>query len=223
MSQRTRFGFVAALLLVVSLCGAGTAVAGASMSVQVVLTSTTDNDASGSVTLGDKLFYTTTATNTGTVSLTNVQVNNSVGATGSNCNLAPNATCVLTNSYVVQQNDVNGGAVINTGRATANEISGAVTDALITPFFGNTLVVIIEEAAPDAARNPTQGDVLHYAVIMGNHGFMGNPGPLTNVQVSDPSLTLFRSTACASVGPGGNCVNSTRWPADTARKLSTRP
>ena len=201
MSLRTRFDVVAALLLVVLLCGPGTAVAGASLSVQVVLTGTTDNDANGSVTLGDKLFYTTTATNTGSVALTKVQVNNSVGVLGSNCNLAPNATCVLTNSYVVQQNDVSGGAVVNYGRATANEISGQVSDALITPVFGNTMTVIVEESFGRSFL-PTQGDVLNYEVIMGNR--LGATS-LTNVQVSDPSLTPS-AINCASVGPGGNCV-----------------
>lgn len=95
-----------ALLLAVSLFGSSSAAASAAMIVQLVLNNSFDNDNTGNVAAGDQLFYTTTPTNTGTVPLTNVQVNNSVGALGSNCPLlAVSATCVLTNSYVVQPLD----------------------------------------------------------------------------------------------------------------------
>ena len=76
------------------------------LAVTKLLTGSVDNDASGSVSPGDRLDYSVTAQNTGNVPLGNVLVSdNHFAATTSCASLAVNATCALTGSYTVAASD----------------------------------------------------------------------------------------------------------------------
>jgi uncharacterized repeat protein (TIGR01451 family) len=154
------------------------------MSVKVVLASFTDNDNSGNVTPGDQLFYNVTATNTGNVQLTNVQVTDG-GAPPSNCSpVAVNGTCVLSTSYIVQAADAVVGFVKNTGSATSTEVPGPVTNTLSTPVLpsaalslvsGNNQVGVVGEHSThplvvhlvDSNGQPFAGKSIGWQVVSG--------------------------------------------------------
>jgi outer membrane autotransporter protein/uncharacterized repeat protein (TIGR01451 family) len=105
-----------------------------SLSVLKLLTGTADNDSSGSTSAGDRLDYSVTATNNGNVTLHNVVVSDDHFAATQTCaTLAPNATCVLTGSYVVTAADTTAGSVTNTGSATSTEAT-APSSSVITPI-----------------------------------------------------------------------------------------
>ena len=170
------------------------------MNVQTMLTGYADNDSSGSVTLGDRLDYSITATNTGSVQLTNVQVGDDFSTLHACATVAANATCVQTSSHVVTASDVTGGEVVNEGRAFSNETHD-VSSTVITPVVGNQMTVFVDEQ--DDSDPPTTGDILYYTITVTNRN---SSGALTNVHVSDSTLSPSTSNTCASVAAGATCV-----------------
>jgi uncharacterized repeat protein (TIGR01451 family) len=78
---------------------------------------------SGPYRLGSTVAYSVAATNTGTVTLTDVVVSDALltPSSATCASLAPQATCTLTGSYTVQQADVEAGEVKNTAQADSNE------------------------------------------------------------------------------------------------------
>ena len=195
----------AALLLLVTICASGQAAAQttAVMNVRTVLASFSDNDHSGNVTLGDQLFYAVTANNTGSAPLTNVQVTDQFGVATTCATVAVNATCVVTSSHVVTAADVIGGEVVNEGAATSNE-TNQVFNTLVTPVFGNQMTVFVNlNIDNNNGGSPTAGSVFHYTVTATNQN---STGALTNVHVSDLSLSPSTTTTCASLAAGATCV-----------------
>ena len=194
-----------ALLLIASLCASGSAFAqtAASMNVRTVLSSFTDNDSSGTVTLGDVLHYTVTMTNTGSVPLTNVQVFDDFSSINTCASVAVNATCTQTSSHTVTAADVTGGQVVDEGKASSNETND-VNNTVFTRVFGDQMTVIVYlDFDTNNGQQPTAGDVFHYTAIATNQN---NTGTLTNVHVSDLTLSPSTSTTCATLAAGATCV-----------------
>jgi hypothetical protein len=107
------------------------------LSITKVLSSTNDNDSSGSITAGDQLNYTVTAKNTGNIPLTGVVVSDDhFRATQSCPALAMGANCVLTGGYVVTGADVSAGSITNLGSVSSNEAAGPFTSSVSTPIRG---------------------------------------------------------------------------------------
>ena len=105
--------------------------------VEMSLTHNADKDNSGTVTLNDVLTYTVTVTNTGAESLTNVIVNGLMitfkeGATPCAI-LEPEASCTLIGTYLVTQDDVDAGQIINIGTGDSDE-TDPVEVKLVTPI-----------------------------------------------------------------------------------------
>ena len=101
-----------------------------SLDIDKVLDSNADGDVSGTVTLNDVLTYSVTVENTGTTSLNNVVVTDSLITPSSQtcATVLPGATCVLTGDYTVDQDDVDAGTITNTGSVTSTEVPGPTTD-----------------------------------------------------------------------------------------------
>ena len=166
-----------------------------------------DEDGSGNVSVGDTLTYTVTATNSGTTTLTNVIVSDTLINPSSNtcATLAPGGTCVLTGTYTVTQADIDNGAVNNTAGVVSNEITTPV-DATNTTTTGQTSELSLVKPAPvngdqDGSGDVSVGDTLTYTVTATNSGTI----TLTNIVVTD-ALIMPNSNSCATLVPGATCV-----------------
>ncbi len=173
------------------------------MNLQVVESGFIDNDSSGTVTQGDQLDFTITATNTGSVPLTSVHVTDDFNMTGRSCLIvAMGTTCVANSSHIVTATDVSAGQVIDHAAATSNELptqfagsgggSGGPAMA-ITP-------TLTSNADGDGSGTVTLGDVLTVTTTMSNTGTV----PLTNVVVT--GSTIPNSISCTSVATAGSCI-----------------
>lgn len=104
----------------------------------------------GSPTLGATLTYTVTATNSGNTTQNNVVVSDPMLTNDSSwtCDtLAPNATCVLTGTYVVKQADVDAGEIVNTASVESAQVARKVTDTRVTPIEPPTPIPTLSEWA----------------------------------------------------------------------------
>jgi uncharacterized repeat protein (TIGR01451 family) len=87
------------------------------------MTSNANGDGSGTLTVGDILTFTISVTNSGSTTLTNVEVSNKIISPGSNyCDtLAPGESCVLVGTYTVIQTDEDAGVIRFTTSGDSNE------------------------------------------------------------------------------------------------------
>ena len=93
-----------------------------------------DEDGSTTVSIGDTLTYTITATNSGNLDQTNVVVSDPMLAneTTTTCaSVAVGATCTLTGEYTVTMADA-GGDIVNTASVQSAEVTTPVTCLLYT-------------------------------------------------------------------------------------------
>lgn len=183
------------------------------LGVSKALTSNADEDSSGTVSLGDTLTYTITATNTGNVTLTNVDVSdNLITPTGGTtpCASVPVAgTCTLIGTHTVTQQDVDNGLIDNTGTADSDQ-TDPVNDQLRVPVPQtpalSTAKALTANADEDASGTVTLDDTLTYTITVTNTGNV----TLHNVVVSDTGITPFTptggTTPCNPVAPGGTCT-----------------
>ncbi|HEY2346562.1 MAG TPA: autotransporter domain-containing protein [Xanthomonadaceae bacterium] len=188
------------------------------MTVTKLLAHNADGDHSGTVTQGDVLTYTVTATNSGTAILGNVQVNDPLTSPGTiTCpTLAVGASCVLTGNYTVTAADVSNGTISNTGKATSNQVqAGVVSNTITTPVVTTTALsvtkVLSANADGDGSGNVTAGDKLTYTVTATNTGNV----LLNTVTVNDP-LTAPNQNSCGNVQPNGSCVLTGTYTVTTA-------
>jgi len=187
------------------------------MSVSKVLAFNSDNDSSGTVTQGDVLHYTVTATNTAGVPLTQVVVSDPLlNPTSNTCAsvLAKGNTCQLSGTHTVTAADVAAGVITNTGSATSNEITTPVNSNTVnTPVFGSPAmsvkVTLTSFTDNDLSGNVTPGDQLFYNITAKNTGNIA----LTNVQVNDGGAP---PSNCSPVAVGGTCVLLTSYVVQAA-------
>ncbi len=108
------------------------------------LTGTTDVNANSVTDAGDTFSYSFAVTNTGTVTLSNVDITDDLfgagtiicnfdgtGALGADlllASMAPGATVTCTADYTLTLDDINAGGVENTATATGTDPTGATTD-----------------------------------------------------------------------------------------------
>ncbi|WP_051837505.1 DUF7507 domain-containing protein [Streptomyces sp. NRRL WC-3742] len=167
---------------------------------------------------GDVLHYDFLVTNTGNVTLTKVEVNEtSFSGTGAKpkvtCpddakSLAPGAKVTCTATYTVTQADVDAGKVTNAATSTGNPPSGpppvsppSETEVPSPPSPGISVVKSAQEKSYAKA-----GEVLHYEFVVTNTGNV----TLTGVTVNETSFSgagTKPSVACPeaakSLAPGG--------------------
>jgi uncharacterized repeat protein (TIGR01451 family) len=165
------------------------------LSIDKQLTSTTDADGSGTVTLGDTLNYTITATNTGEVPLTGVTIADPLLPEltcdpAQPADLGLGASMVCTGSYVVDGDDVAAETVDNTATADSEQTE-PVEDSVITPVGARPALAIDKQLAgnadEDGSGTVTLGDTLSYAITVTNTGDIA----LDEVTVSDSLIPLL--------------------------------
>ncbi|MBT2748128.1 DUF11 domain-containing protein, partial [Lysobacter sp. ISL-42] len=179
------------------------------------VTGNADEDGSGTVSVGDTLTYTVTATNTGNIDLVDVVVSDvKLTPTTITCaTLAPKATCVLTGTYKVQQADGNAGTVVNTATvqtgtpgvcpagSTAPECNPKHEEPVLQKPGLSSTKAVTGNADEDGSGTVSVGDTLTYTVTATNTGNVD----LANVVVSDVKLTPNTIT-CATLAPKATCV-----------------
>jgi large repetitive protein len=175
-----------------------------SVTIAKAVASNADADASSSVSLNDVLTYRVTVTNTGSVSQTNVEVNDALLAPPSRtcAILAPAAKCILTGTYVVTQADVDAGKIDNQASVTTALLPTAETDSLSTPVPRTPRIALektlgsIDRGADNIAN---AGDTINYRFAVRNTGNV----TLTGITVQDlvPSATVSGGPL-ASLAPG---------------------
>ncbi|MFC4729045.1 DUF7507 domain-containing protein [Coralloluteibacterium thermophilus] len=179
------------------------------------LTANADEDASGTVTLHDTLTYTVTATNTGTVTLANVEVRDDriVPSSIVCASLAPGAACTLVGTYVVAQADVNAGQVLNTASIATDEpgvCAAGGTSAACNPSL-TVAVIPYEIVATDDAFGPVNG--ADGAADVGNlldndtlDGVAATPATVSitvdTLPAGAPGIDVDTATGVVSVAPG---------------------
>jgi uncharacterized repeat protein (TIGR01451 family) len=172
------------------------------------LTNNADEDGSGTVSPGDTLTYTITATNIGSIPLTGVVVDDSLTGefTGDGSNppcpdpLAVGATCVLEVQYVVQESDVDT-TIQNTGKADSNE-TPPVTDTVTVP-------VPPRPPTPPPTQAPTQQCIigLDLTCIVSNSSAV-NAGVSCDMLPPPNVVCTDRPLAATMLYNGGLCTQS---------------
>ncbi|WP_310148833.1 Ig-like domain-containing protein [Luteimonas sp. 3794] len=183
-----------------------------SLATNKVLAGNADEDGSGTVTLGDTLSYTVTATNTGTVTLPNVEVRDDriTPASIVCASLAPGASCVLTGTYVVVQADVNAGQIINTATISTDDPAvcpAGNTSAACQPTVTTGVTPYEIEANDDnygpvngAEGDPSVGNMLDNDTL---NGVPATPDAVTiTVGTLPPGIVADPATGVVGVEPG---------------------
>ncbi|OLF16316.1 DUF7507 domain-containing protein [Actinophytocola xanthii] len=173
--------------------------------VALALLQDTNHDDYG--TLGETVRYTVTVTNTGNVTLTNLEVRHNGEVITCAATVLPvrqGTTCTVPN-HVITAEDVEAGQVVTTTRATATAPNGQAVQSpeSVTniPVFQpiHRLGLVKRAALVDANGNGVAdiGEAINYSFTVNNFGNV----TLTGLRVVDPSLT---GVTCqqASIVPG---------------------
>jgi len=172
------------------------------MSIEKSLTSNADNDASGTISLGDVLTYTITATNTGVIYQKDVEVTDPILTPSSiTCpELEKNETCVLTGTYTVTQADVDAGHVYNEA-IVVTLIEPPLETDLDIPVPQNPQITTEKFLVTPITGPLIAGASLTYSITVTNTGNI----TLHNVSVSDPKISPS-SASCPTLAPGSSCI-----------------
>ncbi|WP_411267849.1 beta strand repeat-containing protein, partial [Pedobacter sp. AK017] len=172
----------------------------------------------GTGAVGDVISYTFTATNTGNVTLSGVNINDALtGSTAlalSPAVLAPGASGTATASYTIKQSDLDAGAVSNTatvtgtapGGGTVSDVSGTAQDndtPTGTTLSRTPLIALVKTAS--VGGTGAVGDVITYTFTATNTGNV----TLSGVNINDAltgSTALALSPAVLAPGASGTAT-----------------
>lgn len=156
--------------------------------------------------VGDVLNYVVSVTNTGNLTLTNVQIEDPLtGQLLEGVTLKPGEVQSFTASYTLKQTDIdtNGGGdgdVDNTAYAKSDQTSeiedSAAAPLQIRPYLSLNKVVLKIDGGNGNALADAAGDVIHYQAVVKN---VGNK-TVTQVHVTDPLTGLDETIP--SLAPG---------------------
>jgi uncharacterized repeat protein (TIGR01451 family) len=166
-----------------------------------------DSDGDGLIDLGETISYSFRVQNTGTVTMTNVTVNDplltnaGISVTPGPQTLAPGGVATFTATYTPDQADIDAGRVENTATGTGTPPSGppieSPPDTVVVPP-DQTPRLVIEKTGTlndgDGDGLIDLGETISYSFLVRNTGTV----TMTGVTVNDPLLT----NAGISVTPG---------------------
>ncbi|MBK8623008.1 MAG: DUF11 domain-containing protein [Saprospiraceae bacterium] len=139
-------------------------------------------------TAGEFVDYTFVVTNTGNVTLNNVEVSDPLfGLNFGPITLAPNSSELFTYQYQVIQDDLDNGSIYNLATANALDTNGdpVSDDDDETIFAIQTPSISLDKSAFPTTYN-TAGESVDYTFVVTNTGNV----TLNNVEVSDPLFGL---------------------------------
>lgn len=160
-----------------------------------------DADGSGGVSLNDVLTYVITATNTGTLTQTDVIVSDTLITPGAiTCpSLAPGAMCVLTGSLTVSQAQVDAGLITNTGQVISDDQTTPLEASVTTPVDQLSGLSIDKRALTGSYS--AVGDTLSYEFEVINRGTVTITSAIT---ISDDRIGTVTCPALPAGGLGPN-------------------
>ena len=136
---------------------------------------------SGGVEAGDVLTYEIKVKNSGNITLHNVQVEDAlISPSMANCtNVLPGEFCTLVGTYMLTQDDIDNGILVNTGIGDSDE-TPPDPDQLTTVLPQQPSLLVTKTAAELYYFLP--GDIIHYTITIENTGNV----TIDNISVSDP-------------------------------------
>ncbi|MCB9157369.1 MAG: DUF11 domain-containing protein [Caldilineaceae bacterium] len=181
-----------------------------SISLDKELVDNADEDGSGDVSLNDTLSYQFDVENTGSVTLKNVHVVDTlVDMTSAQCTptspatLAPGGKMVCTVTYAVRQPDIDSGLVVNRAVATGEapngtteedrDVAGAQVNQTAAIALSKSVTMTVDA---DGSHNVSRSDTLTYQFVAQNSGNV----TLRSVEISDP-LSGLSALTCAPAQP----------------------
>jgi uncharacterized repeat protein (TIGR01451 family) len=182
----------------------------AKKSIDVTKSGVLDDGVDDIVNAGDKIDYTVTITNTGTVTLTNITATDpKVTLTCSPTSIAPGGTSSCTGQYTVTQADMDAGKVDNTatGCGTPPTGSNVCKDASATVPLTQSKSINVTKAGvlskgDDGIAN--EGDIITYTVTVTNTGSV----TLTDITATDPKATLTCDPTTIAPGASTTCIGT---------------
>ena len=166
-----------------------------------------DDDGSGDISLDDTLTYEFVVTNVGTVTVFDVAVSDPrigvVTCPDTSTGVAPGDSVTCDATYLVTQDDVDAGVIVNEATVTADPPDGVAPippagDRAITPIQQDPAIDIVKSS--DAAPVPSAGDVITYTFELANRGNV-TLDPLTVVDPL-PDLSPIDCGGVTSLAPG---------------------
>jgi gliding motility-associated-like protein/uncharacterized repeat protein (TIGR01451 family) len=148
--------------------------------------------------VGQTITYTLVVTNTGNVTLTDVQVTDPLtGLSVTVASLAPGDSETFTETYTITQADLDAGSVVNTATASGTAPDGSTVgdsdDETVTAIQSPGIAIT---KTADPTTYASVGEVITYTLVVTNTGNV----TLTNISVTDPLTGL--SVTVASLAPG---------------------
>ncbi len=181
-----------------------------------------DSNGDGAANAGETITYTFAITNTGNVTITNIEIDDAtLGITDLACvsSLAPGESGSCTATYTVTQADINAGNVTNTATATGTDPSGNdVNDdsssdpnlpgePTVTTLPGDPGLELIKTGTfnDESGDGFAQvGETITYTFKVTNTGNV----PVTNITVTDPKVTVSGGPIDLAVGTMDNTTFS---------------
>lgn len=185
-----------------------------------------DAELSGEGAVGDEVAYTFTVTNSGNVTLTDVEIDDPLPGLseltylwpGEAGVLAPGDTVTASATYVLTQADLDAGGVDNTATATGNPPTGEpvdATDDASVPLETAPAIELVKEAALQG--DGAVGDEITYTFTATNTGDV----TLRDVEIDDPLTGL--SEIAYGTWPGEEGVLAPgQWVTATASYVLTQ-
>ncbi|UXN70279.1 hypothetical protein N8A98_03515 [Devosia neptuniae] len=165
-----------------------------------------DLDGDALIDLGETISYSFLVTNTGTLTMSNVMVNDPLVTIDQGPQtLAPGASFTFTATYTPTQADIDTGAVTNTASATGTEPGGGTTESppdtvTVPPDQTPGLTIVKTGTLNDLDGDGLLdlGETISYAFLVRNTGTVTQ----TNVSVDDPLVTIDQGPQ--TLAPGGS-------------------
>ncbi|MGL5818919.1 MAG: DUF7507 domain-containing protein [Phycicoccus sp.] len=175
--------------------------------------SVSDPNGNGRVDDGEVVTYSFAVTNTGTVAVNALTINDSA-VTGLSCpvtTLAPGASTTCTATRVINGANIDVGSVSNTATASGTSSAGPVTSptsSVTLPISRQSVLTLVKSAAPPVDANGNgrvdAGDTIQYSIRVRNSGNTS----LNDIVVTDPRLpSLTCPLSFLQAGGEMNCTS----------------
>ncbi|MGI6634610.1 MAG: DUF7507 domain-containing protein [Christensenellales bacterium] len=172
--------------------------------------------------VGDELHYTVVITNTGNITLKNIEINDTlvpfdemtlVGDTNGDGHLDVDETWTLTYTYTVTQDDLDAGKVLNKVSVTKPDNPDNPEEPDLPPTEGEEEVPAEQKPSAKVEKTATEtnfevvGDELHYTVVITNTGNI----TLKNLEITDTLVPFEDMTLTGDANNDGHLDVDETW------------